>query len=231
MRSVANVSAQLLVLPEFLGAEECDRLRGEIDSAKGVPCGVSSYGTVTVNEEIRRTMSARVSATTLAMIQARLQELKPQVESRYNLRLGPCETPQFLVYREGDYFSLHEDSANDPHWPLRIRARRISVVLFLNSQSPDPGPDVYGGGFLCFFDLLGGLLEKYAKVGGQRGQLVAFPSWLPHMVTKVRHGTRYSIVSWFPDEGFKESVEDVNAPVACTEAQSAAAPSSCCQQD
>ena len=161
-------------------------------------------GQSTLDEEVRRSKSACVSETTMAQVQAWLQELKPRLELRYGLRLGPCETPQFLVYREGDFFGLHRDSADDPGAPLKVRQRRVSVVFFLNGRGAAPGPDVYGGGWLLFFDFSGRMLEKYAKVSAEPGLMVAFPSWLPHMVSKVQHGTRYSIVSWFPGEGSEE---------------------------
>ena len=48
------------------------------------------------------------------------------------------------------------------------RDRRVSVVIFLNRQSPKPLPDTYGGGSLTFYGLL----------AGRNGRNAVFPWWL-----------------------------------------------------
>jgi len=128
--------------------------------------------------------------------------LKPHLESHYGVRLGSCEKPQFLVYREGDFFVPHQDSGNHSDHPLDVQHREVSVVLFLNDQALHPGPDVFGGGSLTFFDLSETMTWTTCRVRvtGERGSLAAFPSGLFHQVMKIHHGERFTVVSWFPGE-------------------------------
>lgn len=77
---------------------------------------------------------------------------------------------------------------------METEARRVSVSIFLNSCSEQPGPDSYGGGALVFSDWRKGVSRRIA---GEAGTLFAFRSELTHEVVSVTHGERYSIVSWY----------------------------------
>ena len=56
-------------------------------------------------------------------------------------------------------------------------------------------PDEYEGGQL---EIWGKPIDVYKK-----GSIIFFPSWMPHRVTPVTKGTRYSLVMWFMGAPFK----------------------------
>ena len=195
----------LLVVRGFFATEECDRLRSEARSAVALPALVVKRNRVSLDEETRRTHFLSVPTTAVTFVYERLMDLRPHLESHYGVRLGSCEQPQFLVYREGDFFVAHQDTGDHPDHPLDVRHREVSVVLFLNDQALHPGPDVFGGGSLTFFDLSETTTWSTCRVSvtGERGLLVAFPSGLFHQVMKIHHGERFTVVSWFPGEDSK----------------------------
>ena len=114
------------------------------------------------------------------------------------MTLTDCQEPQFLVYREGDFFHRHRDSRRESDAAEFSKQRRVSVIVFLNGEDEVPGPDVYGGGSLTFYELMSGSGVEYGiPLVGEPGLLVAFRPELLHEVTPVTHGERYTIVSWF----------------------------------
>ena len=99
-----------------------------------------------------------------------------------------------------DLFSgAHNDSNSHPDADHYVKSRRVSLVLFLNSESQEPAEDCYGGGQLTFYGLLEG--PQWEKcplpVKGEAGLLIAFRSDLTHEVKPVTFGRRRTIVTWF----------------------------------
>jgi SM-20-related protein len=76
--------------------------------------------------------------------------------------------------------------------------QRVGAAVFLNGEGEDGDPDAYGGGSLTFYGLLGEDEERQVGLPlmGEEGLLVAFASDLPHAVTPVTHGERYTVVTW-----------------------------------
>ena len=144
-------------------------------------------------------MHAEVSRSTAEFVRERLRALKPKLEEHFELSLYDCEKPQFLVYKEGDYFLPHRDGEDHPDKPEYVKKRQISITIFLNQDSIEPAPDTYCGGALTFYGLIDD--PKWKKYGFQlnseTGLMVAFRSVLLHEVTTVTYGTRFAIVSWF----------------------------------
>ena len=190
----------LFVDRDFLDAEACARLRSDVQSATRIPATVRDKGdTYTVDESVRRTKWADVSAEARSFVEERVRALRPVLEKHFNLELTGCQQLQFLVYREGDFFQAHVDSVREPDAAEFSRERRLAMVLFLNSESEEPGPDFYGGGSLTFYGLL---TDPRAKsyglpLVGEAGLLVAFLPEVVHEVTPVTHGERYTVVTWF----------------------------------
>jgi len=121
----------------------------------------------------------------------RLWECKEAVEKHFAVTLNECEEPQFLRYREGDFFVAHQDG-NTGLLRLDTERRLISTVIFLSRESQTPEPDSYCGGSLVFSDL-----RNSFHMRAEPGTLVAFRSETTHEVTPVTHGERYSIASWY----------------------------------
>jgi SM-20-related protein len=107
--------------------------------------------------------------------------------------LSECEDPQFLHYREGDFFVAHQDG-NTGMTRLDTERRLVSTVIFLSREAGSPRPGAHCGGSLVFSDYR--TASKFHLIG-EPGMLVAFRAETTHEITPVTHGERYSIVSWY----------------------------------
>ena len=190
----------LFAEPALLDRQLSDRVREEMASARRKQATVRDEGDAYgVDEDTRRTKSAQVGADTRALVEERLLAVKPRLEEHFGMELDGFQKLSFLVYGEGDYFRRHVDRGADADDAAFARERRISTVIFLNEEAPEPRDDAYGGGALTFYGLLGN--GKGEGVGlpvePEPGLLIAFASDVIHEVTPVTHGERYTIVTWF----------------------------------
>ncbi len=132
-------------------------------------------------------------------VSARIGGLQPHLERHFGLTLADHEGPTLLMYPPGGFYEPHVDRAagNGPHGA--VRARRVSIVIFVNATRPQPQADEYAGGALTFYGLIDDpVWRDYGfAIDPAPGLLVAFPSHLRHEVTPVTAGDRYTIVDWF----------------------------------
>jgi|GraSoiStandDraft_43_1057313.scaffolds.fasta_scaffold355892_2 SM-20-related protein len=194
----------LFVQDGFLEPEVCERLIAEMCGAPGRPATVGvlaeGSGEEEVDDQYRRTRMADVSDATMSLIENRLRAAKPAVEEHFSMPLGSVQKPQFLVYREGDFFRPHIDNADDASERAvsdPVARRRVSMVVFVNG-----GTGAYAGGALTLYGLLdndGRGASVGIPVTEAPGLLVAFRSETLHSVTPVTGGERCSIVSWLGD--------------------------------
>lgn len=190
----------LFVVEDFIEAELRTTLLTEVRSASRTPATVGAErDSYVIDEQVRKTTWADVSADTTSLVTSRLRGLLPALEQHFGLDLADCQVPQFLVYRTGDFYRAHRDRRRAPDAAGFSRERKLAAVLFLNSESDEPGPDVYGGGSLSFHDLLDDprLEERGLPLTGEAGLLVAFSPNLLHQVTPVTHGERFTVVTWY----------------------------------
>ena len=107
----------------------------------------------------------------------------------------------------GGFYAPHTDGTRDSH--ATIQHRRVSVVVFLNTESDQPAKDCYGGGKLTFHGILNE--AQWANcafsLDPHPGLLVAFRSDLLHEVKRVTFGQRFTIVSWFL-AGARDDIEN-----------------------
>jgi predicted 2-oxoglutarate/Fe(II)-dependent dioxygenase YbiX len=189
----------LYIERDFLDRDLCARLRAEAHAAGANPATVRKLGAeYVVNEEIRRTQLARVSAASEQLVEHRLITLKGTLERHFNVKTAGIRPPQFLVYHEGDFFRAHADSSTDADAPSVATGRRVSIVVFLNGEGGGADADSYRGGALTFYGLMNDVRADHHgfPLSGETGLLVAFPSRYVHSVTPVTLGTRFTIVSW-----------------------------------
>ena len=187
------------VRPGFLDVEGCEHLIAEASAAPNEPCRLVRNGVDDVlDERTRCADSALVSKATRIRMKQRFLEVTPEIEAHFGMPLAGSETPGFLIYNTGAFFTAHADSG--PTIPSEIRRRRISAILFLNSPSREPSEDGYGGGALRFHRLLDGQHWEGCPLSfePEAGMLVAFRSDIVHEVLPVTFGRRFTIVTWFP---------------------------------
>ena len=182
----------LLIIKEFFDPLACDAIVAELKSLEGSAATV--YGRTasgSIDENTRRTLRLKPSDETIDLVMRRLWECKETVEKHFAVTLNECEEPQFLRYREGDFFVAHQDG-NTGLLRLDTERRLISTVIFLSRESDAPEPNAYCGGSLVFTDL-----RNRFHMRAEPGTLVAFRSETTHEVTPVTHGERLSIASWY----------------------------------
>lgn len=179
-----------------LSEAACSALCAEIRAARGRPAGLMGRpDQKPAWPEVRKTKRAEISPASEARVVTLLAEQKTALERHFGLALGHAEKPQFLHYREGDFFVPHQDG-NTPLIHDDSRFRRISAVIFLNRQSDDPSPESYAGGSLVLHGLYSGPDLRVA-MPALPGSLVAFRSETTHEVTPVTRNERFTIVSWY----------------------------------
>ena len=151
-----------------------------------------------VDEAHRRTKLAEVSSESLTLIRSRLLAAKARLADHFGRELSGLQEPQFLVYREGDFFRPHSDTSDKPTEANYVRERLVSTVIFVNGETEEREPIGYGGGALAFFGLMGDGGDAVGlPLTGQAGLLVAFPAELVHGVLPVTRGERCTIATWF----------------------------------
>jgi SM-20-related protein len=186
----------LLVIPNFVeqawGAELCRQMAAAPVEQALV---VGPTGKERLDQTTRKVDSSILPKEIKAPLKQRLRELIPAVDKHFSVQVADCESPQYLIYRIGDFFKPHLDGGTSEV----TRRRVVSAVIFLNRESQEPAEGAYGGGELTFYGLLKG--PQWEKCGlslqAEPGLLVAFPSDMLHEVKPVLHGQRFTAVTWF----------------------------------
>lgn len=177
----------------FLNADACANLKAELNLSPTTIAPVYIEGTEgTVHETIRKTTSLHPSDQIVSEVHELLLMQKSALQDHFGLSLKDCEPPQFLRYKEGDFFIRHQDGNTHQLDFDHLRVRRISIVVFLNDFSEQPEANCYSGGLLHFYDQQG----TYG-LPGETGLFVAFSADTLHEVLPVTSGERFTIISWF----------------------------------
>ena len=190
----------LLAVPSFLDRDLCAEIRHEMATAGEVAATVRAADrSYAVDQQSRRTNWAEVSDQTSSLVSERLMSLRPDVAEVFGIEVGGVQRPQFLRYREGDFFAAHQDRGSDRKGAEFAQQREISVVIFLNDETSEDRPDTYEGGALTLFGLLDSDDDRSVglPVSGEAGSLIGFPSEMLHEVTPITRGERFTVVSWF----------------------------------
>ena len=107
---MSNHWPDLFGVSQFLEPSLVDAIVAELKVATGSPATVyRSTSSGTIEQSVRRTFRVRPSDEIVALVIQKLSELKDAVEKRFDVVLKECEEPQFLRYREGDFFVAHQD--------------------------------------------------------------------------------------------------------------------------
>jgi predicted 2-oxoglutarate/Fe(II)-dependent dioxygenase YbiX len=183
----------LFIAKNFLEPDVCRELRVEAEKCVALPAQVTK-ATSRVDVNMRQTSRLSFSTATEERINNLFHQLQPQLQDFFDVKLSGFEKFQFLLYCAGDFYKRHADRNDKPESPNYIKARRISIVLFLGNEDQTNSPDSYTGGTLVVW---ADSPETPLRVEGEVGKLIAFPSDLVHEVEPITSGKRYSIVNWF----------------------------------
>ena len=146
-----------------------------------------------VDERVRRTTRISPPVEIDELVRRLLLSRVGAVGEYFGLTLGELEEPQFLRYEAGDYFVAHQDG-NTGMLRSEREERKVSTVIFLNSQTETSEPDAYRGGSLVFHPR--GASSPF-RLTGEAGTLVAFRAETTHEVEPVIDGERFTIASWY----------------------------------
>src|SRR5262245_27494076 len=185
----------------FLSAEVCRRIREEMAAAARLPAMVRPHGEAAgvVDPMTRRTGVASVPESITTIVEDRLSAIQPALEQHFRVRLAGWLRPGFYIYEEGDFFTTHRDSDADPAVPDWVKARQVSISVFLNDIRGDHDGECYSGGEMVFYGRRSdqGGAGFALPVESETGMLVAFRSDWFHEIRPITNGRRYSIVTWF----------------------------------
>jgi predicted 2-oxoglutarate/Fe(II)-dependent dioxygenase YbiX len=178
----------------------CQEIVREMRACRANPALIERDGVKDIaDRNVRSAGIIQVSAATAERAQARLLGLRPVLERHFQLELPTCDAPEFLRYQQGDFFEAHQDGLRPDEVSGSGKNRRVTVICFLNSSSPEAAIDTYSGGELILYGLLQD--PRAAKLGipvsGEAGLLIAFPSHTFHEVKPVTRGERFTLVSWY----------------------------------
>ena len=118
---------------------------------------------------------------------------------KWNFDILFPENIQFTKYSENQFYNWHTDSTPKDEF----NTRKISVVI------PLVDSDQYEGGNLELFDYaFKPDSKKEERIVSredfrQKGNMILFPSYVWHRVTKITKGERLSMVIWYRGEKFK----------------------------
>jgi PKHD-type hydroxylase len=181
--------------PKAFTQAECEWLiEYAKESTKPATATVGHGGKSIVNEDLRRSQVRwlnRSDAKLSALFQ-RIEMMALRANANaFGFDLSGFYEVQFTEYHadnDGTY-GWHEDNAWTKNSPFD---RKMSMVVQLSN------PDSYTGGKLQLHNdpLPAGTFEN-------QGDTIFFPSFNRHMVTPVKLGTRYSLVTWFVGPKFR----------------------------
>jgi SM-20-related protein len=192
-----TVWPDLFVSKQFFEPLLCEKIVAEMKLVEGSAATVYGRGSSgMIDANVRNTLRVRPSNEIIELVTDRLTECKADVEKHFAVNLAECEDPQFLRYREGDFFVAHQDG-NTGLLRLDSERRLISTIIFLSRESDSPGLETHCGGSLVFTDLRAPSDRGKFRFSADPGTLVAFRSETTHEVTPVTHGERFSIASWY----------------------------------
>jgi SM-20-related protein len=191
------VSFDLFIERGFLDAATCESLLAEMRAARAAPATVygraDSGAAGAVDERVRRTTRVFPSQETDGLVRRLLLGRLGAVVEHFGVRLGELEEAQFLRYEVGGHFVAHQDG-NTGLLRSERESRKVSVVVFLNTQADSPAGGTYCGGSLVFHPRGAG---ERLSLHGEAGTLVAFRAETTHEVTPVTDGERFTIACWY----------------------------------
>jgi SM-20-related protein len=148
----AAAEFDVLLIENFFDAPTRETVLADMRSSGGGPATVyGSNAAGSVDDRMRKATRLAVSPETADLVRRLLLERKRKFEEHFGVGLSDCEDPQFLRYDVGGFFVAHQDGNTGLLLLDSDRGRKISVVIFLSSQSDTPESGDYCGGSLVIY--------------------------------------------------------------------------------
>jgi len=113
---------------------------------------------------------------------------------KYQFELDSLPSFQYTTYEDGGFYDWHIDSDNQFTYGPKFRKLSFSLLL------SDPETEFTGGEFQF---IPSGNIKDIEIAKMSKGDIIAFPSFIPHRVTEVMTGKRKSLVFWVLGPKFK----------------------------
>jgi len=113
---------------------------------------------------------------------------------KFQFELANLPNFQYTTYTTGGFYDWHIDDHHSPVYGPWHRKLGISVLL------SDPESEFTGGEFQI---IPSGNPEHLEIAKCKKGDVLVFPSFVPHRVTEILSGKRKSLVTWITGPKFK----------------------------
>lgn len=193
LRTRVGEAARPIVVPNVLSLAECRELVAELGGSSATPTAVLRAGRDFHEPMVRLSESCtpqgELHLVALARVERAAQSHWPAEDA------DPCalSAAHYFRYPTGGFVAPHRDRSPNQDDPREVQRRQASLVLFLNSQDTPEGFE--GGSLLIYVPQLNGPTVTHT-LHAVAGTLVMFDPGLMHEVTRVRSGSRFTLVAW-----------------------------------
>ena len=159
---------------------------------QGVVGGSALDADHVLNTEVRDVgVSMVIPSEQTEWLYQRLQQILSKVNyDKFQFDLAQFEVLQYAKYKEGQFYNWHCDAG-----PNLGYHRKLSVVVGLTDPS-----EYEGGDFVINYN---GNPDTAEAIRLLPGQILIFPSYVPHKVTPVTSGERVTVVTWINGPKFQ----------------------------
>ncbi|MEM9549059.1 MAG: 2OG-Fe(II) oxygenase [Bacteroidota bacterium] len=192
------IKNKILIIENFIHLDICNSIIKQIKDGELKKGKILVKDKTLVDESYRRVTSAIVDDNCVGIVSKRILEIMPSLEERFKTELNILQKPSFLFYKKGDFFKIHTDSSEDKNSLEDVKNRKLSIIIFLNTETKKIKPNSFCGGTLNFYKIDETIdFSNYKfEVHGEAGTAIIFKSDILHEVSQVTNGERFTVVSW-----------------------------------
>jgi predicted 2-oxoglutarate/Fe(II)-dependent dioxygenase YbiX len=117
-------------------------------------------------------------------------------QANWFFNINRIETIQILKYQPSSFYNRHIDLSVPTGKGYHQKQRKISCSLQLNE------PNEYTGGELALLDIRSKENDIH-ELHLNKGDLLLFPSFIPHSILPIGDGVRYSATAWIEGLSFR----------------------------
>jgi PKHD-type hydroxylase len=186
-------SLAILTANNVFNSDECNKIIEYAKTKEKIKASIKDENNKTqLNEKIRKNKISWLSSDTDKQLDFVYEKLLNLIfdanRETYNFDIyGLTENIQFTEYSElNDHYDIHVDCGLD------MPVRKLSMIVQLSNPLDYTGSELEIHG-----------ANELAIMSKDQGSVIIFPSYIPHKVTSLLSGTRYSLVTWVGGPKFK----------------------------